>query len=172
MACMTRPPATTSCFAPSTPAPLFGRALGKQVFTAARVFRRGHRLHLVFGGIHRGVKKRWLLGKEQGYVNAPEPGARGVPTALKLRVVEGPGVHNAKTRDGKKRLDWVIIEPRSLAASAPADKRRPARAARPPPPRPDESARSRLRRLERLYDDGLITKREYRAKRRDILDSL
>ncbi len=146
-------------------APLFGKVIGKQVFVAGRVFWRNRRLHIIFGDIHQNVKKRWLFGQEKGYVNAPEPGARGKASALKLRVVEGTGVGNAKTRNRRKRLDWVIIKPRALAHAEPAGKR-PERPAR------DRSTRARLKRLERLHNEGVITEREYRTKRKAILDDL
>ncbi len=146
-------------------APLLGKLLGKQVFVTGRVFWRNRHLHVIFGKIHKNIKKRWLLGKEQGYLNAPEPGARGKAAALKLRIVEGAGISNAKTRDGKKRLDWVMIEPRALARSEPASRR-------PAPPARDRSTKARLKRLERLRKEGVITGKEYKTKRKEILDEL
>ena len=150
-------------------APLLGRVLGRQVFTTGRVFWRNRKMHIIFGGIHKSMKKHWLFGQQQGYVNAPEPGARDKAVRLKLRVVEIPGVNNAKTRDGRKRLDWVIINPRTLASAEPA--REPTRK-RAAPPLLDRSIEARLKRLEKLYEEGVITEREYRSRRREIIGEL
>ncbi len=147
-------------------APLFGKIIGKQVFVSARVFWRDRRLNVIFGKIHKNVKKRWLYGQEKGYVNPPEPGIRGKGTALKLRVVEMPGVANVRIRDGRKRIDWIVIEPRTLAetetVTSPA-KRRPIISGSP---------KARLRRLKELRDEDLITEQEYRRKRARILEEL
>lgn len=147
-------------------APLFGKIIGKQVFVSARVFWRDRRLNVIFGKIHKNVKKRWLYGQEKGYVNPPEPGIRGKGTALELRVVEMPGVSNVRIRDGRKRIDWIVIEPRTLAeaeAVTRSAKRRPMISGSP---------KARLRRLKELRDENLITEQEYRRKRARILEEL
>ena len=154
-------------------APLFGKLIGKQVFVSARVFWSNRRLNVIFGKIHKGVKKRWLFGQEKGYVNPPEPGIRSRAASLDLRVVEMPGVSNVKTRDGRKRIDWIAIEPRTLAETDPTT--RPAVQPKPTKEKPAErhdSLEARLRRLEKLRDEGLISEQEYRRKRARILEEL
>ena len=148
-------------------APLFGKLIKKQVFVSARVFWRNRRLNVIFGKIHQNVKKRWIYGHEKGYVNPPEPGIRGKATPLDLRVVEMPGVSNVKLRDGRKRIDWIAIEPRTLAETDPATQ-----PARRKPAEVDSSPEARLRRLEKLRDEGLISGQEYRRKRAQILEGL
>ena len=147
--------------------PLFGKLIGKQVFVSARVFWRNRRLNVIFGKVHKNVKKRWLYGHEKGYVNPPEPGARGKASSLGLRVVEMPGVRNVKTRDGRKRIDWITIEPRTLVETDPS-----ARSTRRQPVKDRGSLEARLRRLAKLRDEGLIGKQEYRKERARILEEL
>ena len=152
-------------------APLFGKIIGKQVFVSARVFWRDRRLNVIFGKIHKNVKKRWLYGHEKGYVNPPEPGNRGKAAALKLRVVEMPGVSNVRTLDGRKRIDWIVIEPRTLAEAETDAVSRPGGSAKRRPAL-NGSPKARLRRLKELRDEGLISEQEYRRKRARILEEL
>lgn len=136
---------------------LMGAFVKRQIFTSGRAFRSGDQLNIVFGGIHTRVKKRWLLGRVDEVSNLPEPGARGKAAKLKFRVVAAEGVKQRY----RKRRDWILVDLRAPRRESVAE----ARAAAP-------SVEARLKKLRRLRDDGLLTDREYRRKRRQILDDL
>ena len=132
---------------------------GRREHTAGRVFWYKKRLHIIFGGIRNTVKKQTLYGQAQTakLAGEPEEGARSDETDLDFKLVKAPGVAYAS----KKRRDWFVIHP---------EKTRTPRSAAQSGDRGDIEAR--LRKLNRLLDRGLIDKREYRARKRELLDEL
>lgn len=144
----------------------------KPVHTTGRLFWKGGRLHIIFGSVHKGIVKRWVLGRETGLANPPRQAERGVTLSNPgYRVALTPGVRHAKTRGGKTRTDWVVIDP-DIALAPPAVE--PAASARPAAGRraDEPSLENRLRRLKKLRRDGLITERAYQQQVRRILDEL
>lgn len=144
----------------------------KPVHTTGRMFWKGGRLHIIFGSVHKGIVKRWVFGREAGLANPPHEAERGVTLANPgYRVALTPGVRHARTRGGKTRTDWIVIDP-DIALTAPADE--PAASARPAAGRRADAPllEDRLRRLKKLRRDGLITERAYQRKVRRILDEL
>jgi len=155
---------------------LFGQFSPRTV-TTGRVFVQGGQLNVILGI----VQTRY----EDTY---PTPGG---PVELKpgqrARRVEQHWQASAETAAlVDNRGDWLRFNVAQLAAPAkpaePAREARPAEAARAPveaaPPKPTtadaryEEIQSRLRALDRLKADGLITEEEYRERRRAILQSL
>ncbi len=148
--------------------------ISQPVHTTGRVFWNNGLLHVIFGPVHKGIVKRMVMGRKTGVVNPPAQAARGAIARSDYRVALTQGVRYARTRGGKKRADWIVIDPdiaMSEALEAPATPRaRAARAAeRSLGERPLED---RLRRLKKLRRDGLISEKDYRDKVRDILDEI
>jgi len=144
----------------------------KPVHTTGRLFWKGGRLHIIFGSVHKGIVKRWIFGRETGLANPPRAAERGTtPARPGYRVALTPGVRHAKTRGGKTRTDWIVIDP-DIALAPPAGE--PATPVRAAGARGEDrqSLENRLRRLKKLRRDGLITERAYQRKVRAILDEL
>ena len=147
--------------------------LKKPVHTTGRMFWKNGRLNIIFGSVHKGIVKRWLYGREVGSVSQPRAAERGVTVANPdYHIALTPGVRHARTRKGKIRADWIVIDP-DIAAHSVAVEQKPM-AARPAVrgSRPARSLEDRLRRLKKLRRDGLISEKNYREKVREILDEL
>ena len=159
---------------------LMGPLAPRQV-TTARVFRRDGQLQLIVGLLRRDFESQF---RGTGTLIAFEPGQRGKPVdrATKLAVSAGGG--------NVVRDDWVALatvaapaaaSPAAAAAAgtAPAAAAAPAAPAVAAPAAPARDADAlyrstadRLRALEKLYKDGLISEAEYQEKRRQILRDL
>lgn len=136
---------------------IIGGALNRRLYTAGRVFWYKNRLHIIFGGIRNNVGKQSLYGQDETawLTNEPEDGARRIETALDYEVIPTPGIAYAT----KKRRDWIAVRPgRTRSQVAPA--------------KDSYDLESRITKLKRLYDKGLISEREYRARKRELLDTL
>ncbi len=146
--------------------------------TTARVFVEGRQLNLIFGL----VQARYDDGSFSGPVELT-PGRRARPVGNTWAL----GAEGAKTRE--RRSDWLVFDLASLgslpkpaeAAQEARPPARPAAAASPAPipaAKPDaadaryQEIQSRLKTLDRLRADGLITEDEYRERRRAILQSI
>ena len=134
-----------------------GNLFSRTRYTAGRVFWYKKRLHIIFGGIHRAVKKRTVYGQEQTarLIGEPGKGSRGNETELDFEVVPSPGVSYAT----RKRRDWIAVRPDKIRARSVAGSR-------------GSDIETRMRKLKRLFDKGLIDEREYRARKRELLDEL
>lgn len=160
---------------------LLGPLAPRQV-TTARVFRRDGQLQLIVGLLRRDFESQF---RGTGTLIAFEPGQRAKP------VERGAKVAVAAGRGSVVRDDWIALSTTAApapaaavpaaaavvpaaAAVAPATL---APAATPPAPPRDadtlyRSTADRLRALEKLYKDGLVSEAEYQEKRRQILREL
>ena len=133
--------------------------VNRAYYTAGRVFWFKDRLHIIFGGIHNSTSKRTLFGQDETtqIVGEPEEGSRTKEAELNYIVVAARGIAYAK----KNRRDWIAIRPSQVKVPSAGG---------------DSGARAdietRLRKLQRLYDKGLISRREYRARKRELLDDI
>ena len=135
--------------------------------TTGRVFVRGGRLNVIFGLVQSSFDAIDIHGTTEQLV----PGQR------RTRVEQGWTLAAAAAQRVDGRGDWLAFDIASLvpskerSAPAPAPAR-PLTAA----PTADESRyqdmASRLRILDRLHADGLVSEEEYRERRRAILQSL
>lgn len=156
---------------------LMGPLAPRQV-TTARLFRRDGQLQLIVGLLRRDFESQF---RGTGMLIAFEPGQRAKPVerATKLAVAAGGG---NVVRDDWVALATTVAAPATAApAAAPAAGIAPAAAApaaaAPAAPARDadtlyRSTADRLRALEKLYKDGLISEAEYQEKRRQILREL
>jgi hypothetical protein len=160
-------------------------SLASRSVTTARLFRRDGQLQLIAGLVRRDFESQF---RGSGYLIAFEPGQRAKPVerTAKLAVAAGTG---SSVRD-----DWLALNTRVVAAApaapaaagaattaapaaAAAAVASPAAAPAPAAPGRDadalyRSTADRLRALEKLRADGLITDAEYQEKRRQILRDL
>lgn len=171
-------------FAVSDQFGLTGALAGRSV-TAARLFRQGDQLQLVVGLGRRDFESEF---RGSGTLIAFEPGQRSqvVDRQLKLAIAADAG--------RLVRADWVALAlGRDTPAPAPAAAAAPLPAVVPvapagkavpasPPGAPPAAARGadelyrsvaeRLRALDKLRSDGLITEAEYQDKRKQLLRDL
>ena len=145
--------------------------ISKPVHTTARVFWRNRRLHAIFGPVHQGIVKRMVMGRKTGVVNPPGQPKRGAIARSDYRVAPTPGVRYARMRGGKRRPDWIVIDPDIATSKALADETPAAPATRAAPPA-GRSLEERLRRLKKLRREGLISEKDYRQKVRTILEEI
>lgn len=138
-------------------ASFLGSILERNLYTAGRVFWYKNRLHIIFGGIRNSVKRRMIYGRPANLTGEPEEGSRNTETELGFEVVAASGIVYAN----KKRRDWIAVRP---------DQTRPPAATGKPGGRGNIEAR--MRKLRRLLDRDLINEREYRARKRELLDEL
>jgi hypothetical protein len=153
--------------------------LASRAVTTARVFHRDGQLQVIAGLVRHDFESQF---RGSGLLIAFEPGQRSKPVERgnKLSVAVGNG---AAVRD-----DWIALNTDVAAANAatpapgvptaPPGAAKPTAAPAAPVPAAkdgDELYRStaeRLRALEKLRKDGLITEAEYQEKRRQILREL
>ncbi len=163
-------------------------ALAGRAVTTARIFRQGDQLQLIVGLGRRDFESEF---RGTGNLIAFEPGQRGQVVDRQLRLALAPDAGRLV------RADWAaLVMGRDLAPAAPAAAATPAPApvapapsskvtAPPPalqPAQPAAGARGadeiyrgvaeRLRALDKLRSDGLITEAEYQEKRRQLLRDL
>lgn len=164
------------CFAVSGKHGSYAQLTGRSV-TTARLFTKDGRLQVVFGLVRHDFDAE-LRGS--GTLIAFEPGHRAGPIKFEPAVAINPAL------GASRRGDWLDLVPASaLAQALPAPAAVPAAGAAvvapqaaPAPAAPAAPAASypvvseRLRTLQKLRDDGLISPQEYEAKRRAILDQL
>jgi putative oligomerization/nucleic acid binding protein len=154
---------------------LFGM-FKQPMVTAGRLFVSKGKLNLILGMVHDPVNER-----DDRRLKPFTPGSRAMTSGNTFRVMTKSG---EMAGTGSGRQDWLTLSP---AASPSPDTRteegsaRPAPAVSPPaaPPAPSPAARpaekgveERLLLLKGLYDKGLITEEEYRAKKMEILREL
>ena len=151
---------------------LLGDVIDQEVVTTGRVFWRHKRLHIIFGDIHHAIVNRWLYGQKLGVVKPARSGERGRPARLKYRVVRTEGISFAKMRSGKRRADWVVVNPVVLARNVEQDveDRRQMKRERGRSSEDSPWLRARLVQLKRLRDQGLISEDTYRHKVDELLD--
>jgi hypothetical protein len=164
-------------------------SLAAHAVTTARVFRRDGQLHVIAGLVRRDFESQF---RGSGLLIAFEPGQRAKPVerGVKLAVAAGNG--------SQQRDDWIALST-NVAAATPAAAPAAAPVAAPtaatgsagatsaampgapvatPAPAAKDadalyrSTAERLRALEKLRKDGLITEAEYQDKRRQILREL
>ena len=135
---------------------MFGSHSPKSV-TTGRLFAREGQLSIIFGLVH-----QLYQGGELG------PGAPLLLPGSRRRQSDGFWKLAPKTgRLAEQRFDWVMLD----TTAAPKTKSGPTPAAPAADPRYDE-VQNRLRILDRLKTDGLITEQEYAERRRAILQGL
>jgi hypothetical protein len=145
--------------------------------TSGRMFVQGGQVNVIIGLAQRRYEDV-NLGTTGPVELQPGLRARRVEHTWQLSVAPGTGV--------VQRDDWLRFDPARVptaataAASKPAEPTKPVAAPAPAPalqkpatadPR-FEDVRARLKTLERLKAEGLITEEEYRERRRAILQSL
>ena len=130
---------------------LFG-AHSPTTLTTARVFVREGQLNVIFGMVHQPYQD-----SDVGVAPSFAPGSRS-PSRGALWKLGGRGVRLAE-----KRTDWAMLDLGALKADAAAPVAGDGRY---------REIQERLRTLERLKADGLITEEEYRDRRRAILEGL
>lgn len=169
--------------------------LAPRLVTTARVFQRDGQLQLITGLVRRDFESQY---RGSGYLIAFEPGQRAKPVdaATRLRATNGNG---SSVRTDWLALTTAVSTPTSAtvpvaatpsqpnpAATDPPAAAPPARAggataapaaAAPPAPGREgdalyRSAAERLRALEKLRADGLISEAEFQEKRKQILREL
>jgi hypothetical protein len=164
--------------------------LATRSVTTARVFQQGGQLNVIFGLVRNEFEGQ-LRGS--GYLIAFEPGqrAKAVSRGVELSPASGASASNVRT-------DWIKFDrlapppapaaaPAATPAAAPATAPVPvaaplapavvAPASNPPVPAPAapgndplyNKTADRLKALQRLRDEGLITEKEYQEKRKAIL---
>ena len=166
--------------------------LTPRTVTTARVFRSGGKLNVIFGLVRHDWDSEYHTN---GIVIPFEPGHRSGPLKNEPQVApvgDFGAVHGSNWL--VLDLDAVTAPALAAPASAPAPQRAaaaspttPAAAAAPAPAaiaapntvapasssgRLYDTTAERLRALQRLRDDGLITQQEFEQKRREILDKL
>jgi hypothetical protein len=161
----------------------FGPLSTKSV-TTGRIFQQGGALNIIFGLIRQDFEGQ-LRGA--GYLIPFEPGQRAKPVSTGLRLQAAQAT--------QQRADWLkfgalpavaapaakpaapvaapaaVTAPQTAPSAAPATAAPPAVAA-PAPANSDQLYRQtaeRLKALQKLKDDGLITEKEYAEKRKAIL---
>ncbi len=166
------------CFAVSGRHGSYAQLTGRSV-TTARLFTKDGRLQVVFGMVRHDYDAE-LRGS--GTLIAFEPGHRAAPLKNEPAVAISPDLGVSR------RGDWLDLVPASAlaqarppaaavpAAGAAAVAPQAAPAAAPAAPAAPATSypvvSERLRTLQKLRDDGLISPQEYEAKRRAILDQL
>ena len=147
--------------------------ISKPVHTTARVFWKNRRLHAIFGPVHKSIVKRMVMGRKTGVVNPPGQPKRGAIARSDYRIAPTLGVRHARMRGGKRRPDWIVIDP-DIATSQAFAEEAPAMRATSPARRSVEgrSVEDRLKRLKNLRREGLISEKDYRQKVRAILEDL
>jgi hypothetical protein len=144
--------------------------LSSRVVTTGRVFRRDGRLEVIVGLLHKDFENQF---RATGWLLPFEPGQRAKPVESATHVAV------AAAMGERRRADWVAMNLDALPAPAAAG---PA-AGRPgapagvvaPPATADSLYRSiseRLKALQKLKDEGLVSEQEYQEKRKAILQSL
>jgi len=175
------------CFAVSGRHGAFAPLSPRRV-TTARVFRADGHLNLVFGMVRHDWDNEF---KGTGTVIPFEPGRRAGPIRDEPSVALDPALGAARRGDWLALGDLDSLAPATTAspstptaaptapatptpapAAAPAEPAGPERSA-PPATRPSyEVISQRLRALQKLRDEGLITQQEYEEKRKEILKDL
>jgi len=168
------------CFAVSGRHGSFG-PLSPRLVTTGRVFRVDGHLNIVFGMIRHDWEDQF---KASGTLIPFEPGRRAGPLRDEPTVSVDPAYGEIR------RGDWLVLSdtppppavatpapaPATPATAAPAPQAPPAATAPEqgtPAARPNyDAVAQRLRTLQKLRDDGLITQQEYEEKRREILKDL
>jgi hypothetical protein len=160
--------------------------LAPRSVTTARVFQQNGQLNVIFGLVRTEFEGQ-LRGA--GYLIAFEPGQRAKPVSSNIEVLVAQGAEASASRN-----DWVKFD--RLPAAAPAPVAAPVAAPLPPAVPPPAAApvpatavpavpappatpsvndpiynktAERLKALQRLRDDGLITEKEFQEKRKAIL---
>ena len=149
---------------------LFGLAKERRV-TTGRIFSAEGKLNIIFGIVHREVNDR-----EDRRLAPFTPGSRSRTAKLDGNLFTPADEQTVTMR----RADWITISPKSM----PAAPLRPVVSPRPteplpsspkeqaPPTKQGKSAGERLKVLNELRDEKLITEDEYRSKRLEILNDL
>jgi hypothetical protein len=146
---------------------LFG-PLSARVVTTGRVFRSAERLDVVIGLLHKDFENQF---RATGYLIPFEPGKREKPVESATRIAVARGMGE------RRRADWAALRLDVLPPTPPPVAARPG-AGGPAPAAPVtadalyKSVSERLKALQRLKDEGLITEQEYQDRRKVILQSL
>ncbi len=131
--------------------------LSPKMFTTGRVFAHAARLNVIFGWVHESYETR----QPGAHTSLFTPGSRARRIENIWSIVPG----GARLADN--RSDWLMFDATALlvwkdktggSAATPADSR-------------DQEIKNKLRTLDRLKADGLITEEEYRERRSAITTS-
>lgn len=167
--------------------------------TAARIFYQGGRLHVIFSEVQvdyqRRIERRGTSSnpKAGGYIdkidqrkNRPKPGTRVSEARVNWEFKPEPWLYYANI-NGRRRGDWVLIDPEEMLKSAAAAQAMPAAVIRPaetPRAAPARTAapsapavptgvtvEGKLLYLRDLLDRGVISEELYLDKAGQILDA-
>ncbi|HYW93299.1 MAG TPA: SHOCT domain-containing protein [Gammaproteobacteria bacterium] len=150
----------------------------QRVVTTGRVFYQNGRLNVIFGLMHQPFETKYAKYAETGRLPPMPPGDRARRVQSGWRIAGGQAVEHPASG----RTDWVSVAlartPVAKAGSA-AKTRKPAAGHKHAASGPASSVQreydrlaTRLRVLDKLHQQGLITDQEYRAKRKQILGGL
>lgn len=149
--------------------------INQPLVTTGRVFYRNGRLNVIFGLINQPFETEYA---KTGRLPPMPPGSRARRVQSGWRVTGGQAVeHPASGRE-----DWVSValartkpvakSERAVGSSKPATQEGSAGGAKSPVESEYDRIARRLRVLDKLHRQGLITDQEYRAKRKQILSGL
>lgn len=144
-------------------------AFAQRAVTTARVFRKGGKLHLITGLVRREFESQF---RGSGVLIAFEPGKRASPVDRAVQLgTSSPHV--------VERGDWIALDPSKIASMPLSESQQPGIGAQAPAPGASPNARGadelyriaseRLRALQRLHAEGLISDAEYKETRMQIL---
>jgi hypothetical protein len=158
---------------------LFGLAKERKV-TTGRVFSAQGKLNIIFGIVHREIND-----KEDRRLAPFTPGSRSRTAKLEGRL----SIPADERAAAMKRADWLTLSPKSMPAvpskpvvsplmtdqpepQPPTTNRRDGMNRQATPTKQGKSAGERIKILNELKDEKLITDDEYRSKRLEILNEL
>jgi hypothetical protein len=147
---------------------LFGDNSPRTV-TTGRLFMRDQQLNLIFGLIQDPFEQRLMDNNSE--LRPFTPGSR------KVRIQNMSEIVDNQTRLVGDRSDWVVFDATRLAAAHAPTQDKTEGANNPTTPKASvdnhyQEIESRLRLLDRLKADRVITEDEYRERRRAILDGI
>lgn len=132
--------------------------------TTGRIFAQDGRLNIIFGRVHEDYETRDLNLFTKVFL--PGSRARQIESGWTM-LPENAGVVD-------KRTDWVTLDASALAAAS--QKEKTEGSAAPPAPAAADSRyqeiQNKIKTLDRLKADGLITEEEYRERRKAILQGI
>lgn len=132
------------------------------LITTGLVFYRKNHLNVIFGRIHAPFKAHYL---NTGQMPDLRPGERGQASQSDWQVLEGQQAKHPH----KGRFDWIRF---TKSAQKPLVHHRDQVREKRKGKSEYQSIAHRLRVLDKLYRNGLITGKEYKEKRKQILNNL
>ena len=162
-----------------------GGVLTTTTVNTGRAFWQDNKLHIIFATVNQRHSARWLYGHKVADKKVHSFASRQqIFENFTVKFTALSGIQQAQDSQGKKRPDWLIIDPSQLESDLQAVTKRQAleqvtaNSADSQPSRSDAlavntqaSIKQQLSELKNLYDLGLISEILYNAKTKDIIDS-